>query len=254
MRSLFIVSLPRSLSSLLYQTLQRTLGLAEPVWTSDGEILNLHRFAHLPEGTEIDGLRFTRRPDDPERFDRLLAFLDQATVREGYIYKDVVQPFVVARWLPGSGLAVLRIERPVADVAFAMSERGWFYPRAGAGCDGGPERELVAGLVRAWLALAEIPGPVVRFDELIHDEEPLAAALRTLYGDVPTPRYLDEGFQAVREEVLQRRETDRWQRLAELARQVSAEITECPEPPSGSSAGTGWSSHGPERADPERGG
>jgi len=254
MRSLFVVSLPRSLSSLLYQTLQRTLGLVDPVWTSDGEILNLHRFAHLPEGLEIEGLRFTVRSHAPERFDRLLSFLDQATVREGFIYKDVVQPFVVARWLPESGLAVLRIERPVADVAFAMSERGWLYPRAAAGCDGGPERELVAGLVRAQSALAEVPGPLVRFDELIHDEEPLAAALRTLYGDVPAPHYLDDGFQAVREEVLRRRETDRWQRLAELAREVSAAIaigglsTEVPaEPPSGSSAGPGWSSDGPAR-------
>ncbi|HET9209851.1 MAG TPA: hypothetical protein VFR03_05605, partial [Thermoanaerobaculia bacterium] len=196
MRSLFVVSLPRSLSSLLYQTLRRTLGLAEPAWTSDGEVLNLHRFAHLPDGSEVEGLRFTDPARDPERIDRLVAFLDQVIVREGFLYKEVVQPFVVARWLPASGVAALRIERPIADVAFAMSERGWLYPRAAAdrASDGGPERELVAGLIRAQHALAEIPGPMVRFDDLIHDEEPLAAALRGLYGDVPTPRYLDDGF------------------------------------------------------------
>lgn len=220
MRSLFVVSLPRSLSSLLYQTLRRTLGLAEPVWTSDGEVLNLHRFAHLPEGVEIEGLRFTAPDRDPARFERLVAFLDQATAREGFLYKDVVQPFVVSRWLPASGLAALRIERPLADVAFAMSERGWHYPRAAAGRDGGPERELVAGLLRAERALAEIPGPVVRFDDLIHDEEPLAAALGALYGEVPTPRYLDDGFRAVRDEVLRRRETERWRRLAELVEEI----------------------------------
>lgn len=220
MRSLFVVSLPRSLSSLLYQTLRRTLGLAEPVWTSDGEVLNLHRFAHLPAGTEIEGLRFTDPERDPERFDRLVAFLDQATAREGFLYKDVVQPFVVSRWLPASGLAALRIERPLADVAFAMSERGWLYPRSAADRDGDPERELVAGLLRAERALAEIPGPVVRFDELIHDEEPLAAALRTLYGDMPMPLYLDDGFRAVRDEVLRRRETDRWKQLAQMAEEM----------------------------------
>lgn len=220
MRSLFLVSLPRSLSSLLYQTLRPALGLAEPVWTSDGEILNLHRFAHLPEGLEIEGLRFTERPRNPERFDRLLAFLDQATVREGFLYKDVVQPFVVSEWLPASGLAILRIERPLADVAFAMSERGWLYPCAAADPGGRPDRELVTGLVRAQRALAALPGPVVRFDDLIHDEEPLAAALRSLYGDVPTPRYLDDGFRAVREEVLRRRATDRWRLLAEMAGEI----------------------------------
>jgi hypothetical protein len=220
MRSLFVVSLPRSLSSLLYQTLRRTLGLAEPVWTSDGEVLNLHRFAHLPDGSDVEGLRFTDPARDPERFERLVAFLDQTVEREGFLYKDVVQPFVVARWLPGSGVAALRIERPLADVAFAMSERGWLYPRMAANRDGGPERELIAGLIRAHRALAEIPGPVVRFDELIHDEEPLAAALRGLYGDVPNPRYLDDGFRAVREEVLRRRETDRWRQLAQLIEEM----------------------------------
>lgn len=224
MRSLFVVSLPRSLSSLLYQTLRRTLGLAEPVWTSDGEVLNLHRFAHLPEGSEVEGLRFTDPARDPERFERLVAFLDQAIVREGFLYKDVVQPFVAARWLPGSGLATLRIERPLADVALAMSERGWLYPRAAADRNGDPERQLVAGLVRASRALAEIPGPVLRFDELIHDEEPLAAALRGLYGDVPAPRYLDDGFRAVREEVLRRRETDRWRHLERVIKEVAEEM------------------------------
>lgn len=224
MRSLFVVSLPRSLSSLLYQTLRRTLGLAEPVWTSDGEVLNLHRFAHLPDGSEVEGLRFTDPARHPERVDRLVAFLDQTIMREGFLYKDVVQPFVVARWLPGSGVAALRIERPLADVAFAMSERGWLYPRAAADRNGGHEQELAAGLVRAQRALAEIPGPVVRFDELIHDEEPLAAALRSLYGDVPAPSYLDDGFRAVREEVLRRRETDRWHRLAHIIETVIEEM------------------------------
>lgn len=220
MRSLFIVSLPRSLSSLLYQSIRSTLGLAEPVWTSDGEVLNLHRFAHLPDGVEIEGLRFTQPSSDPARFDRLVSFLDQVTQRDGYLYKDVVQPFVVARWLPASGLAALRIERPVADVAYAMVDRGWLYPRSAADCDGGPERELVAGLARAQRALAAIPGPVVRFDDLIHDEEPLAAALVSLYGDVPVPRYLDDGFRAVREGILRRRATERWARLDEAAREA----------------------------------
>jgi hypothetical protein len=221
LRSLFLVSLPRSLSSLLYQRIRPALGLKEPVWTSDGEILNLHRFAHLPPGCDLEGLRFTppdRSGDD--RFDRLTAFLDQATVPEGFFYKDVVQPFVVARWLPASGLAALRIERPLADVALAMLDRGWLYPQAAAAPDPRPEEDpesvLVAGLARAQQALAAIPGPVLRYDDLIEDEEPLAAALRELYGDVPAPRYLDEGFKAVRAAALARRRSERWERLAAM--------------------------------------
>jgi hypothetical protein len=224
MRSLFLVSLPRSLSSLLYQRIRPALGLREPVWTSDGEVLNLHRFAHLPDGMEVEGLRFTRPDDDAGRFDRLLAFLDQAVVRQGFFYKDVVQPFVAARWLPASGLAVLRIERPLADVAWAMLDRGWSYPQAAVagahGESGDPERDLLAGLARAERALAAVPAAVVRYEELIEDEAPLAAALRSLYGDVDLaepPRYLDDGFRAVRDEVLARRRTERWRRLDALA-------------------------------------
>jgi hypothetical protein len=232
LRSLFLVSLPRSLSSLLYQRIRPALGLREPVWTSDGEILNLHRFAHLPPGCDLDGLRFT--PPEHERFDRLTAFLDQATVPEGFFYKDVVQPFVVARWLPASGLAALRIERPLADVALAMLDRGWLYPQAAVDQaadrdpDLDPETALLAGLARAQEALAAIPGPVLRFDDLIADEEPLAAALRELYGDVPAPRYLDEEFKAVRAAVLARRRTERWERLAARSELRSPA---CPLPP-----------------------
>jgi len=213
LRSLFLVSLPRSLSSLLYQRIRPALGLREPVWTSDGEILNLHRFAHLPPGCDLEGLRFT--PPGHERFDRLTSFLDQATVPEGFFYKDVVQPFVVARWLPASGLAALRIERPLADIALAMLDRGWHYPGAAAEtAEQDPEDALVAGLARAQRALAAIPGPVLQFDDLIADEVPLAAALCELYGDVPVPRYIDDEFRTVREEVLARRRTERWERLA----------------------------------------
>jgi hypothetical protein len=187
------------------------------VWTSDGEILNLHRFAHLPEGLDVDGLRFT--PPTHERFGRLTAFLEQATVREGFFYKDVVQPFAVASWLPTSGLAALRIERPLADIAVAMLDRGWLYPQAAlADPSGDPERDLIAGLAQAQQALAAIPGPVLHYDELIHDEEPLATALRNLYGDVPTPHYLDDRFREIREDVLARRATERWHRLSALSR------------------------------------
>ena len=224
MKSLFLVSLPRSLSSLLYQRLRDTLGFAEPPWTSDGEILNLHRFALSPDEGAIEGVRFLRRPADPARFDRMLSFLDHVTVRRGFLYKDVVNPFVMAHWLPRSGMEAIRLERPLADVAFSMLERGWLYPQAAAEPCADPERRLLSGLVNARRALSCILGPVLSFDEMIHDEEPLARALRALYGDdVDFPSYLDDDFRAVRKETLARRRTDRYRRLAELARRVEDE-------------------------------
>ncbi|HXO22001.1 MAG TPA: hypothetical protein VOA87_18960 [Thermoanaerobaculia bacterium] len=225
MRSLFLVSLPRSLSTQIYHAARGALRLAEPSWTSDGEVLNLHRFALSREEGPAHGVRFLERERDPDRFERLLAFLGQATAVRGFAYKDVVHPFAVAEWLPTSGLNALRIDRPLADVAFAMLERGWLYPREAAGDDGDPERQLAAGLGRARRALASLPGPTLAFDDIVVSERPLEESLRTLYpdADFPPPRYLDESFREVRDEVLERRKTERYRRLEEICREVAGD-------------------------------
>jgi hypothetical protein len=230
LRSLFVVSLPRSLSTRVYDLARRSLGLREPVWTSDGEVLNIDRFALLADEVPFDALKFTHPKRRPQRFARLLAFAEQVTRPEGFAYKDVVQPFVMAEWLPGSGLAVLKIERPVADVAWAMVEQGWLYPArlsaagAGPGGDGArpPERALIEGLVKAEIALSELPGATVRFDDLVRGPDALRVALAALYDGAaaPVPDYLDDAFENVRDEVLKRRETDRYREIEALYREV----------------------------------
>ena len=240
--SLFIVALARSLSSIVYHAVRRALALREPAWTTDGEILNVRRFALLAEEGDVEGVKYVERHRDGQRFDRLLGFLDQVARREGFAYKDVIQPFLVAEWLPGSGLPVLYIDRPVPDVAYAMLQRGWHYPAAAggawpptdaavasgseasaaAGRDAeGLRRALVAGLIRARHALAAVPAARVLYDDLIHDEAPLHAALGSLYGGEPArPAYLDDAFRRDRDEVLQRRESDLHRRLATLCREI----------------------------------
>jgi hypothetical protein len=247
--SLFVVALPRSLSSLVYHAVRRSLALRQPEWTTDGEILNVRRFALLAEEGGVEGVKYVERSRDERRFVQLLAFLDQVARREGLAYKDVVQPFLVAEWLPASGLPVLHIDRAVADVAYAMLQRGWHYPAAAAvrervgvaggggehavaWAGGGAEapaaawrdaedmhRDLVAGLHRARRALAAIPGAArVRYDDLVHDEAPLHDALRSLSGcEVPCPVYLDDAFCRARDEILGRRATDLYRRLAALS-------------------------------------
>jgi hypothetical protein len=223
--SLFVVALPRSLSSLVYHAVRRSLALRQPVWTTDGEILNVRRFALLAEEGDVEGVKYIERSRDETRFAQLLAFLDQVTQRQGFAYKDVVQPFLVAEWLPASGLPVLHIDRPVADVAYAMLQRGWHYPAAAEATAAGwrdaedMHRDLVAGLHRARRALAAIPGAArVHYDDLVHDEAPLHDVLRSLSGcEVPCPVYLDDAFCRARDEILGRRETDLYRRLAALS-------------------------------------
>ncbi|HVT59857.1 MAG TPA: hypothetical protein VHR45_15830 [Thermoanaerobaculia bacterium] len=226
--SLFVVSLPRSLSTLTYGAARQALGLREPAWSTDGEILNVRRFAHLAEEGTVEGVKYTERCRDGDRFGRLLGFLDQVTTTQGFAYKDVIQPFVVAEWLPASGLNVLKIERPLPDVAYAMLARGWLYPASADGFDGpspaggDTERSLLCGLARAQQALSRLNGPAVatvRYDDLIGDEQPLWAALRRLYGPAAAtrPSYIDPDFTSLRQEVLDRRQTELYQRLHAIA-------------------------------------
>jgi hypothetical protein len=239
--SLFIVALPRSLTSLVYHAARGAVALRQPEWTTDGEILNVRRFALLAEEGTVEGVRYVERERDGERFDRLLAFLGQVACAEGFAYKDVIQPYVVAEWLAARPVRVLYIERPVPDVAYAMLERGWHYPARPDGPEPGQpypgsdpdseaeadlERRLVAGLLRARGALAAVADQWVHYDELIHDETPLWDALRSLYGaEVRRPHYLDEDFSGVREKILGRRATERYRRLVALCDDpVAAEL------------------------------
>ena len=222
MRSLFIVSLPRSLSTRTYQLCREALGLAEPGWTSDGEVLNLDRYTLWGDEAAGEGRKYTRQEWQPVHFQRILAQLDQITRDHGYAYKDVVQPFAVSRWLPTRDFRILKIERPVVEVAYAMLERGWHYPRRVAESWPDLEAEVLQGLRRAHQALAAIPGEVVSFEALIHDERVLEQAVQRLYPERPGIRfhYLDAAFVGIREQVLARRRTPRFQRLSERLQEV----------------------------------
>ncbi len=240
--SLFVVALARSLSSVVYHAVRRALALREPEWTTDGEILNVRRFALLAEEGDVEGIKYVERRRDELRFDRLLGFLGQVTRADGFAYKDVIQPFLVAEWLPASGLPVLHLDRPVPDVAYAMLQRGWHYPAEAAAKGMAPpassaarseaptpvarpaedlQHTLVSGLLRARHALAAVPAARVLYDDLIHDEAPLHDALRSLYGgDLPRPAYLDDAFRRDRDEVLKRRHTELHRHLSALCREI----------------------------------
>ena len=215
--SLFIVSLPRSLSTLLYHAICRATGFQEPVWTGDGEILNVDRFV-LQGARNGECRKFIDKNLDPDLFYKTTEFLDQHVKAVGYAYKDVVQPFVVAEWIRRKNFKVLRIKRNVADVAFSMLDRQWNYPRRLFAETADPELALVRGLVRAEKALNEIPAEQIEFDDVIADEQAVRAALTSLYGDVvlQKPRYIDEPFQRASQKILNRRNNDKYRRLADL--------------------------------------
>ena len=197
--SLFVVSLPRSLSSLLYVAAVRAIGLSEPTWTSDGEILNRDRVPRRLQ-TRMQSLapdeRFTLLGAAPDVFANMTSYLDQAALRQGFAYKDVVQPFVIGGWEGLGDFKVLKVRRNVAEVAYTMLKRRWFYPAQAASVFDAHPWALVEGLVRAEAVLDALPGETVDYAEAVLDQGPLGAALGRLYPDVPLAplRYIDRGF------------------------------------------------------------
>lgn len=224
MRSLFIVALPRSLSTLVHQECCAALGLRSPRWASSGEILNGDRVAISAERPSGENPKFTL-PESLYASEQLGEFLDDVVVPEGRAYKDVVQPFAVARWLAGKDLPVLRIRRSLVDIAWSMQRAGWWYPERAAGVEGDRLDRLLAGLLRASRALDALPAEEVGFEDLLEGGEGLRAALSRLYPgcDVPPFAYVDDSFRLRTRRMLAERQDPLWQELAgRLARLESA--------------------------------
>jgi hypothetical protein len=200
LHSLFVVSLPRSLSSLLYVAAARAIGLAEPAWTSDGEILNRDRVPRRLHCLAPADERFTLLGSAPDVFAGMTSYLDSTALRQGFAYKDVVQPFVIGGWEGLGDFKVLKVRRNVAEVAYTMLKRRWMYPARAASVFDAHPWALVEGLVRAEAVLEALPGETVEYADAVLDHEPLEAALRRLYPDAPVapPRYIDRGFARTR--------------------------------------------------------
>jgi hypothetical protein len=230
--SLFVVALPRSLSTEIFERARSALSLAAPTWTSAGEILNSGRWRMLAR--EDDGDRFTTTRETA-RFEQWTRFLDDVVQPRGRAYKDVVQPFVCARWLTqaqahGHAPRVLRVRRPLADVAWSMLEAGWRYPARAAATGGHDIDRLLSGLLRARDALSEPAAVEIDFDALMRGEDALATALRRLYPDIDATdiegtnlRFADDRFRAHSATVLARRDTPRWRMLDARIRALEAD-------------------------------
>lgn len=252
MGSLFVVSLPRSLSTLVYDAARAALGLRSPSWTVDGEILNVDRLAAYGGPRREEGAKFNTADGEPALFQKLTEFLDQVTVAQDFAYKDVVQPFVVAGWAGLRQYRVLRIKRDLTEVTDSMLARGWYYPRVAApgareGLPATPTppgpgepritalirsdarsltsrhiRAVVQGLVLAERALDSIPAVTLNYDDLIWSEVALTAALQRLYPehDVQPVSYITEQFCWQREVILQRRTSHHFQLLEPIVRRA----------------------------------
>jgi len=222
--SLFVLSLPRSLSTRLYHAAREAVDLFEPAWTSDGEILNADRHALYKGPTHDSSRKFISPQIEPLTFYAATEFLDQVAQAHGYAYKDVVHPFVMAEWICRRKIGtVLWIRRNVADVAYAMLGRRWHYPARLFPGEKKRERALVLGLMAAEKALASIPAIRIEFEQLIRDETILRTALKTLYPQrrIGPISFINARFKTARQEILERQKTSLYRRLNDYVMECS---------------------------------
>lgn len=217
MTSLFVLALPRTLSTLTFHVARLSLNLEEPLWTSDGEILNTDRYIHYAGARQNEGLKFIRAENNADIFRRIVAFLDHIVVPNGFIYKDVVHPFVMAHWLRHKNFKVLKIKRVLADVVYSMLEKKWHYPAMAVNQRDNMTDAIIQGLLLAEKSLDSVAGETIDYDFMVQDELVIQQALKCLYPDavVHSMGYIEEEFHGQLQAVLKRRQTDVYLRIQE---------------------------------------
>ena len=212
------MSLPRSLSSKIYQISYKAIGLKTPQWSSSGEILNPERFLFNNQKKNCD-TEFSRKESNIHIFNACSNFLHDVVKTKGYCYKDVIQPFIISDYLNQLSINTIYIRRYVSDVVLAMEGRNWTYPINASNVTQSRTnlQHMVDGLVRAQTKLEGINNKLtLNYDDIIFDEAPLKQALHHLYPqiDLSYISYIDSDFIAYREAVLQRRDTEEYKEIS----------------------------------------
>ena len=150
--------------------------------------------------------------------DKVHQILNKYVKADGFVYKDVVQPFIVSAWLSTHPMPAVIIHRNVVDVAYAMWQKQWTYPsNAVPSCDH-PKKELLAGLHAAKEVLKTLKGAHIHYEQLVQDETVLPSALKELYNldHIPSINYLTPSFRQYSKHIDQRKETPLYQELKDL--------------------------------------
>lgn len=228
-KSFIIFGVPKSGSSSLYSTLCGALPFLEkPVYTTVGEFMNFERNIHLKVENDIHMLRGGEKTDMlghlvDNGFRRRIQFIDHLVQREGFLYKDVVQPFLVASWFQEENypLDAIFIDRPIEQVIYRHEVADQIQGREDI-------ENLASTFIEAKNKLLELSIPKLDFDDFIFDEDVLKKIVSDIYSDTevedqvkwPELNYIDDDFKEKRENRLKDRESERFSEVSDIISQV----------------------------------
>jgi len=224
MKSLLIVGLPRSLTSKSYKIACESLeNVLTPCGANAGEILNYQPKSPSGMTLETTGPFYSQ---DPKLIDSQIEYIME--FRNNYIVKDVVQPFVIKalRERHPEAFNILRIDRMIQDVTYAMTMREWWYPLRAVDEDlikeaeksNGIDDKLLTAFINSLREAATCYDrlPKVTFHSITKNEDAIPKTLREMGYQSKQVNYVTKRFKATRTNRFDNRKTPYWKRIDKL--------------------------------------
>lgn len=227
MKSLLLVGLPRSFTTFSYKIACECTPQLYATSTNAGEILN-----YLPPQSKHVEQREHYCQDNKsiEEYTQYLLLF-----KNGYVIKDVVQPFVIQNLLKKHPRTfnIIHINRMIQDSTYAMIKRNWWYPLRLTNMDllneaefrqenDNPPDEYIVGMLNGLSTAYSVYSklPKASFADLTSAEETLPNLIKQYGYTTKKYSYIDNNFNNILKEKLLYRETELWTKIDYLYKKV----------------------------------
>jgi len=223
MKSLIIVGLPRSMSSLIYKhashMLEDELKILDPKIWHDGDVLN-----HIQ--LEFPNIEKKHGRHNYYQYQNTKSVLEKYS--KGYLIKSVAQPLHTVRFLnENEDYKVLVIRRDLEDTIYTLYLREWFWPINILGIDSKKEKnQTLENLCKAVIKiqkelLEKIENKeLISYENLLFDDKLLWRKLKTLGYDPKWVSHINKNFEKKREIVLNIRKTPLYRRIKAMVEKL----------------------------------
>lgn len=219
MKSLIIVGLPRSMSSLIYRyscyMLEDELNILDKNIWHDGDILN-----HI----QIEFPKIKKKFARHNYTDYLKSEAVLKKYSKDYLIKSVPQPKHLVRFLnENKSYNVLLVRRELADTIYSLYLKEWFWTINILGLDSENKanqtlENLCKSVIKIQNELLENieEKELISYENLLFDETLLYRKLKKLGYDAKFISHIDEDFKKKRETVLSIRKTPLYKEISKL--------------------------------------